>query len=108
MALKSLQVRREDRFCVEMMARFRHGVSTVMVMLKDLTTGGARIEGVGRIERDEAVFLTLPGQKPKMAFVAWSNEHGAGIEFADALDADLLSSMVRQFGRQPDTPAIAA
>jgi hypothetical protein len=67
--LVEFQGRRETREPVEMMARFRHGISTVTVMLKDITPHGARVEGVGPLETDDAVFLMLV-ERP---------ERGAGI-----------------------------
>jgi hypothetical protein len=46
MALVEFQGRRETREPVEMMARFRHHITTVTVMLKDITQHGAKIEGM--------------------------------------------------------------
>jgi hypothetical protein len=88
--------RRETREQVEMLAKFRRGLVSVTVMLKDLTRFGARIEGVGLLEPDEAVTLALPGCRPAMAFVAWSNEHCAGLEFAEPLDDNVFAALVDQ------------
>lgn len=90
--------RRETREQVEMLAKFRRGLASCTVMLKDLTRFGARIEGVGRLDADEAVSLALPGCRPTMAFVAWANEHCAGLEFADPLDGRIFSDLVRHYG----------
>lgn len=90
--------RREARERVEMLAKFRRGIVSITVMLKDLTPFGAKIEGVGHLDTDEAVSLTLPGCRPAMAFVAWSNEHCAGLEFADTLDGDVFSDLVSRYG----------
>lgn len=90
--------RRETREQVEMLAKFRRGVVSITVMLKDLTRFGARIEGVGHLDADEAVSLALPGCRPAMAFVAWSNEHCAGLEFAEPLDDDVFSGLVSDYG----------
>jgi hypothetical protein len=62
--------RQEIRQQVEMLAHFRHDVSTITVMLKDLTCHGARIEGVAHLEPDQAIDLSLPGMRPKLSFVA--------------------------------------
>jgi hypothetical protein len=100
MALAVLQSRRETRQPVEMMARFRHDISTVTVMLKDITRHGARVEGVGPLDQDDAAFLILPGMAPKLSFVAWSNDHAAGLEFAESLDPAAFSLLIANFGRR--------
>lgn len=108
MASHSFKARREEREPVEMMARFRHGVSTIMVMLRDISPHGVRIEGIGRLERDDATYLVLPNMKPRLSFVAWSNEHGAGLEFCEPLDGEVFASLVRSFGRKAQGTAMAA
>ncbi|TYC90148.1 hypothetical protein FMM79_08645 [Novosphingobium sp. BW1] len=80
-----------------MLARFRRTISSSTVMLKDLTPYGARIEGVEGLEPDEAVRLALPGQRPALAFVAWSNAHCAGLEFAEPLDLHVYGDLVRRY-----------
>lgn len=100
--------RREARRDVEMLARFRSGVATTTVMLKDLTCGGARIEGIGHLGRDEAVSLGLPGMRPLLAFVAWSNDHGAGLEFAEPLHPARFGELVGTYGLNTGSMAIAA
>jgi len=90
--------RRERREPVEMLARFRRDVSSSIVMLKDLTRFGARIEGVGALGPDEAVSLALPGCRPSLAFVAWANEHCAGLEFAEPLQHETFVRLVECHG----------
>ncbi|KHK89715.1 hypothetical protein LK12_20955 [Novosphingobium malaysiense] len=92
------RARRHQRADVEMMARFRRGLVSSMVMLKDLTRFGARIEGVGQLETDEAVSLALPGCRPSMAFVAWANDHCAGLEFAEPLENAAFVDLVASYG----------
>lgn len=108
MTIVEFQGRRETREPVEMMARFRHDIATVTVMLKDITPHGARLEGVGQLEKDDAAFLLLPGLAPKLAFVAWSNGTGAGLEFAEPLDHRVFSRLVADFGRKAATLAKVA
>lgn len=86
------------------MARFRRDLTSSTVMLKDLTRFGARIEGVGLLEKDEAVSLALPGCRPSMAFVAWANDHCAGLEFAEPLDNTVFVDLVTQFGLGREPP----
>jgi hypothetical protein len=90
--------RRHQREQVEMMARFRRDLVNTTVMLKDITRFGARIEGVGLLEKDEAVTLTLPGCRPSLAFVAWATDHSAGLEFAEPLDNAVFADLVTQYG----------
>lgn len=95
--------RRQHREQVEMMARFRRDIISSTVMLKDLTRFGARIEGIGQLEKDEAVSLALPGCRPSMAFVAWANDHCAGLEFAEPLESGIFTDLVARFGLGPST-----
>lgn len=90
--------RRHARAHVEMIARFRRDIASSSVMLKDLTRFGARIEGVGLLEPDEAVSLALPGCRPSMAFVCWANDHCAGLEFAQPLDTTVFTELVARYG----------
>jgi len=90
--------RREQREHVEMMAKFRRDIASSTVLLKDLTRFGARIEGVGPLERDEAVSLALPGCRPSIAFVCWANEHCAGLEFAEPLENAVFAHLVAEYG----------
>ncbi|HKR91379.1 hypothetical protein [Novosphingobium sp.] len=98
--------RQHERAEVEMMAKFRRDLVSTTVLLKDLTRFGARIEGVGQLELDEAVSLALPGCRPSMAFVAWANEHCAGLEFAEPLENSVFADLVARYGlgRDDDSP----
>jgi len=100
--------RRELRRDVEMFARLRCGIARSTVVLKDLTRLGARIEGVGPLERDEAVSLALPGMKPLLAFVAWANEHCAGLEFAEALPEAGFGQLIDTYGLNTGSAPLAA
>lgn len=86
--------RRETRHQVEMLAHFSRGAGRSTVMLKDLTCGGARIEGLSGLLPDEAVSLSLPGCKAQLAFVAWAGDHCAGLEFAAPLCPQMLAELV--------------
>lgn len=92
------QERRDPRAVVEIMATFRHDLTSSTVVLKDLTRFGARIEGIGALKTDEAVSLGLPGCRPALAFVAWSDGHGTGLEFADPLDGAVYADLVARYG----------
>jgi hypothetical protein len=92
------QERRTPRAVVEIMATFRHDLTSCTVVLKDLTRFGARVEGIGPMETDEAVSLGLPGCRPALAFVAWSDGSGAGLEFADPLAPAIYADLVARYG----------
>lgn len=97
--------RRRSREKVEMMARFRRGLANTTVVLKDLTPLGARIEGVGPLEADEVITLTLPECRPMIAFVAWAGSHSAGLEFVHPLPDDLFAELVTLYGLRIEGPA---
>lgn len=103
-----MQDRRKPREHVEVIANLRSAFATWTVVLKDLTRFGARIEGIDGLEIDEAVNLGLPGCRPSMAFVAWNNRHGTGLEFAEPLDLAVYEDLVERhgLGRQ-NGPAIS-
>jgi ABC-type uncharacterized transport system involved in gliding motility auxiliary subunit len=96
--------RRHARERVEMLAHFRRGITATTVMLKDLTPFGTRVEGVGALELDEFVSLALPGCRPLLAFVAWANEHCAGLQFVEPLAAAMFDDLVRQYGLKTIDP----
>jgi len=96
---ESLPERRsEPRQPVEMVAHLRLGISTITVMLSDLTRYGVRIDGVGNLVPEDAVSLTLPGMRPMLAFVAWSKEHGAGLEFGEPLSQSAFAQLINSYG----------
>jgi len=106
--LVEFEGRREGREPVEMMARIRRNIATVRFMLKDITPGGARVEGLGPLKKDDAVFLMLPALAPKLAFVAWSKGTRAGLEFAEPLDHALFAGLGADFGRKAEPLAQVA
>lgn len=98
--------RRHERVAVEMMVRLRKGVQRSTIFLKDMTTHGARVEGLGRMQIDEAVTLSLPGLKPKIAFVAWCDAHSAGLEFEKPLCSEVFRELVIMYARREGTPPL--
>lgn len=99
--------RRFARERVEMLARFRRDLASHTIVLKDLTPLGARIESVGPLEMDEVITLTLPECRPMIAFVAWTNGAGAGLEFVHPLPGDLFAELVAQYGLSSEDSAQA-
>jgi len=87
-------LRRAPRVGFELMVRYRRGVTRSTAILKDMTTHGAKIEGLGRMELDEPITLLLPGERPCEAYVAWSKDHTAGLEFGDPLHQSVFDRLV--------------
>ena len=94
----SFAYRRHARSAIEMMAHLRHDLANFTVLLKDLSQSGARVEGVSGLSADQPVALSLPGRKPALAFVAWANEHCAGLEFANPLHSETFDAILAEFG----------
>ena len=93
----SAEARRFPRIGVELPVRVKHGVVRSTVMLKDLTPYGARIEGMDKQRIGEPIMLMLPGLKPKLAFVAWSEPMTSGLEFDHPLHEDVFAALVSDF-----------
>lgn len=94
--------RRAPRIGFELPVRCAYGQTRSTVMLKDMTRFGARIEGLGKAVVDEAVTLLLPGEPAKMAFVVWTGENVAGLEFGEPLCQRAFDRLVRDFAIHTD------
>ncbi len=104
--------RRAPRVGIELPVRCKHGTERSTVILKDLNQYGARIEGLDKLRIDEAIQLMLPGLRPKTAFVIWSNERVAGLEFEHPLHDAVFESLVSDFAirhyREQQSPKVSA
>lgn len=89
--------RRAERVGFELPVRCKRGLHRTTVMLKDMTTHGARIEGLEGLHLDEPVTLFLPGLQPKEAYVAWSGDMTAGLEFDRPLHPEVFQRIVADF-----------
>lgn len=103
MWLKSLAdevvyIPRPERISIdlEVMARV-HG-SRRKVVLRNLTTQGARIDALEGLRYDDVVTLTLPGLKPKPAYVVWVKGESAGLAFERPLHPEIFATLVRKHG----------
>lgn len=106
------QTRRAPRIGFELPVRCRRGVIRSTVMLRDMTTHGARIEGLEQLHLDEAITLLLPGLQAKEAYVAWSREKSAGLEFDRPLHPAVFEQLVADYAMarvpaDPDLPRAA-
>lgn len=95
--VENINLRRARRVGFELPVRCKHGVTRSTVMLKDLTTHGARIEGIPRQRIGDIVTLFLPELAPKLAFVAWSEEKTSGLEFELPLHENVFANLVADF-----------
>ncbi|NMN06141.1 MULTISPECIES: PilZ domain-containing protein [unclassified Novosphingobium] len=96
-AATGAEARRFPRIGVELPVRVKHGLVRATVMLKDLTPYGARIEGLEKQRIGEPIMLMLPGLKPKLAFVAWSEPMTSGLEFDHPLHETVFAALVSDF-----------
>ena len=85
---------RAERVSFDMAIRCRWGDARCSVVLRNLTTGGARIEGLGGVLLGDALVLMLPSLKPKRARVVWIDGDAAGLEFEHPLHPDVFETLV--------------
>lgn len=95
--VENINERRARRVGFELPVRCKHGLVRSTVMLKDLTTHGARIEGIPRQRIGESITLFLPGLAPKTAFVMWSEDKTSGLEFELPLHENVFATLVSDF-----------
>jgi hypothetical protein len=89
--------RRARRVGFELPVRCKHGLVRSTVMLKDLTTHGARIEGIPKQRIGESILLFLPSLAPKTAFVVWSEDKTSGLEFELPLHEKVFATLVADY-----------
>jgi len=99
--VEHINERRAKRIGFELPVRCKHGLVRSTVMLKDLTTHGARIEGIPRQRIGESILLFLPELAPKTAFVVWSEEKTSGLEFELPLHENIFATLVADFAIGP-------
>lgn len=95
--VENINHRRTRRVGFELPVRCKHGVTRSTVMLKDMTTHGARIEGIPRQRIGDIVTLFLPELAPKLAFVVWSEDKTSGLEFELPLHDNVFANLVADF-----------
>jgi hypothetical protein len=95
--VEHINQRRARRVGFELPVRCKHGLVRSTVMLKDMTTHGARIEGIPRQRIGDSVTLFLPDLAPKLAFVVWSKDKTSGLEFELPLHETVFANLVADF-----------
>jgi hypothetical protein len=95
--VEQINHRRARRVGFELPVRCKHGLTRSTVMLKDMTTRGARIEGIPRQRIGDSVTLFLPELAPKLAFVVWSEDKTSGLEFELPLHETVFANLVADF-----------
>jgi hypothetical protein len=91
------RIRRAARIGFELPVRCKRGVLRTTVMLRDMTTHGARIDGLEHLHLDEPITLLLPGLQAKEAYVAWHRDLSAGLEFDRPLHPAVFDQLVADF-----------
>lgn len=94
---ENINHRRARRVGFELPVRCKHGVTRSTVMLKDMTTHGACIQGIPRQRIGDTVILFLPQLAPKLAFVVWSQDKTSGVEFELPLHENVFADLVADF-----------
>ena len=89
---------REERVRIDLEVSARVQGSRRKLVLRDLTTQGARIEALEGLRYDDILSLTLPGLKPKPAYVVWVKDGSAGIAFERPLHPEIFSTLVKKHG----------
>jgi hypothetical protein len=87
-------VPRAERVSFDMLVRYRHEGYRGTTLLKNLTCGGARIEGLEGLRAGDKVTLYLPSLAPKDATVAWATQNSFGLEFDRPLHPDIFEDLV--------------
>ncbi|MBB3953122.1 hypothetical protein [Novosphingobium sediminicola] len=93
-------VPRAERISFDLMVRYRSLEDRGPTLLKNLTCGGARVEGVAGLRCGDKVTLCLPSLAPKEATVVWLLDLSAGLEFDRPLHPDIFEEMVLRHASQ--------
>jgi len=101
-------VPRAERVSFDLPTRLRFGPLRAPTLLRNLTCGGARVEGLDGLRAGDKVTLYLPSLKPKTATVAWAEGVLVGLEFDRPLHPDIFEDLVHHHARRRDrTPTDA-
>ena len=95
-------VPRAERISFDIPVRYRRGDVRSSTLLINLTSGGARVEGIEDLRCGDKVTLYLPSLKPKEATVVWVMGLGSGLEFDRPLHPDIFESLVLRHARRRD------
>ncbi|HWU04005.1 MAG TPA: PilZ domain-containing protein [Novosphingobium sp.] len=88
-------VPRAERISFDLMVRYRFGEERGNVLLRNLTRGGARIEGLAGLRAGDEVSLQLPAlSAAKQSVVVWVLQTAAGLEFRRPLHPDVFEDLV--------------
>lgn len=91
--------RRALRAPVALDAAVEHdGLDRAVCRVSDLSRFGARLSAYVEFTAGARIWLTLPGQRPRVARVRWAAGFEAGCEFVEPLSAALC----RELGGDPD------
>ena len=97
--------RRAPRLPVRMPARVTTNAAWAAVCrVVDLSALGVRIETTTPLSPGRAVLITLPGEPPIEAAVAWADGSQTGCYFAQPLGAESLASLTARFA-EPNPPS---
>ena len=76
----------------------RLGSFNFQAELKDVSTGGCRVQMIEECEVDEALVTRFPQLEPLGARVRWANGMVAGLEFSTALHPAVFDALLARLG----------
>lgn len=88
--------RRSERLSYAAEVQFRSGTRRANVRLRDISTFGARVSGVFRVQVDDRFYVKLQGIESIEARVAWVEEFEFGCEFVRPLNEVILQSLIQR------------
>lgn len=90
---------RAERISFDMLVRYRLLGQRGTLLLKNLTCGGARVDGLEDLRCGDGLTLYLPSLKPKTAMVVWTVGSGAGLEFERPLHKNVFEDLIHHHAR---------
>jgi len=91
--LKVTDGRRADRYAFEAEVQFRSGTRRANVHVRDISTLGARVAGVFRVQEGDCIYLKLPMIEPIPAKIAWAESFEFGCEFDRPINDSVLTAI---------------
>lgn len=95
-AFQSTGGRRSERWAWQADVQFRSGPKRANVKICDISTLGARVQGVFLVREGEHFFIKLPGLDSIEARVAWVTDFEFGCEFLQPLNDAVLNARLSQ------------
>ncbi len=94
--------RRAARRRVRMPGRLTTSASwRAVCRIADISRYGVRLETLNALPAGETLWITLPGERPIKARIAWADSQHAGCVFDRPIDRVIVDSLIERFGVCP-------